>query len=197
MFEIRQRMAPDLRDLRQHLTPGELARELASMVMAPVKLPFSRHGASPASETVEEEGMAAHAVAAIKEHPLDQPIEVGQRYVLQVALYSGPKDNIHEAFRRKAFHVSWFAQSVKNLFRPAEGVKIDVLVYAEDMEIEPSKIQSLVFRKEQKSSRLTFIVKPTEQGRKTIRIQYYYHQRWLAELEIDIEAREVQRPVTV
>jgi len=126
------------------------------------------------AEIIAEEE-AAYAVARIKDHEIDAPFVIGEEYMLQTGILS----EVPKGF-----------EGVPVSFDDAEVLEVQVVVSAQDMEVSPSRFQTLHFLKGQDSDLVEFLLKPTSLGEKEICIEFYYRQHWLQMLKIKVEVIE-------
>lgn len=120
------------------------------------------------------------AVARIKEHEPNQPFYIGNLYVL----HAGVQTKKLEGFAEAAF----------SLPSTEPSIPLEIVVHAEDIEIQPNWIQSFVFSRYELSPLISFFLKPTTLGRKQIRVEFLYQRHWLTQIRFEIEVVEAQVP---
>jgi hypothetical protein len=124
----------------------------------------------------------AYAVARIRDVPDGGFLCVGKPYCLKVGV-------LEEVPPELAFNIASVA------LPSLPEVVIEITVYAEDMDIEPSWVQEFVFRQGTESELLQFRLTPRKCGHKTIQVEFYHERHWLAMIQFDVEVVTVQEPV--
>jgi hypothetical protein len=119
----------------------------------------------------------AYVVACIKDQQPDDPLHVDEEYVIQAGVQ----------------------KQVPQGFEVDEAIQFpfEIVVYAEDMEIEPDWIQPYVFRPSEVAPLREFVVKPTKPGHKQIRVEFLYQRHWLAEVEFEVKVKIAETEETV
>ncbi len=130
-----------------------------------------------------QETTEAFAITRIKDHESGQPFYVDRTYELQ----AGIRSEIPEGF---------FAKPVQ-LPSQREPIQLEIVVWAEDMEIEPAWMQSYIFSKTGETSLTKFQIKPTNSGHKQVRVEFLYQRHWLAKIEFEVEVVEAQEILPV
>jgi hypothetical protein len=130
------------------------------------------------ADTKDTLSAEAFAVAQIKDHRSDELFSIGERYTVQAGLQHTPP----EGFEIQALEVP-----------ESEGpLEFDIIVYAEDMTIEPDWKQTYVFNRAAESSLAEFYLTPKEPGEKVIRVEFLYLLHWLATLRFQVTVAEHQ-----
>jgi hypothetical protein len=143
-------------------------------------------GNLPTIEVVKKEttqtSAEAYAVARIRDQDEDEPFLLRKSYVLEAGLQT----QIPEGFKGAPVQLP----------PDEEEIEIDIVVYAEDMEIAPDLKQSYVFNRKQDSPLREFRLTPTEPGHKIIRVEFRYHGYWLTTIrfEVDVAKQESASP---
>jgi tetratricopeptide (TPR) repeat protein len=130
---------------------------------------------------LKQESYNAFAVARIKDHPVNRPFFLDKEYILQAGLLS----KIPEGF----------TGTVVSLPADQESIEIEVVVHAEDMDIQPAWMQSLTFTQGEESPLLEFRLRPHKDGHKLIRVEFLYQRHWLANIQLEIDVIEVKEAV--
>jgi hypothetical protein len=114
----------------------------------------------------------AYAVARIRGHEGGEVFYMGVVYVVEAGLLS----HLPEGFEGAPVHL------------PAGGgdIDFDIVVHAEDMEIEPGWEQVFTFKREREAPLLEFRLKPVAKGPKIIRVEFLYHGHWLATIRFEV-----------
>jgi hypothetical protein len=120
------------------------------------------------SELLTPETMIA--IAEIKDHAPDQPLQKGQSYCLKTGIKN---DGLDE--------------------NDPDSIQLDAVVWAEGMEISPKWIQPYFLDKNQKLSLIQFQLKPTSLGSKRIRVEFYYERHWLGEVKLEAQVVEAKQ----
>jgi hypothetical protein len=111
------------------------------------------------------------AIAEIKDHAPDQPLQTGQSYFLQTGIKNEGLDE-----------------------NDPDDIQLDAVVWAEGMEISPKWVQPYILNKNQKLSLIQFQLKPTSLGSKRIRVEFYYERHWLGEVKLEAQVVEGKQP---
>jgi tetratricopeptide (TPR) repeat protein len=123
----------------------------------------------------------AYAIARIKDHQLGQHFHLDKVYVLLAGVQSGIPEG--------------FEGVIVSLPSQEETIKFEIVVHAEDISIEPSWRQSLVFHRGRNGRLLEFRLIPREIGTKEIRVEYYYQRHWLAQITFEVKVVEASELV--
>lgn len=130
------------------------------------------------ADTKDTLSAEAFAVAQIKDHRSDDLFFIGEKYTVQAGLQHTPP----EGFEVQALEVP-----------EGEGpLEFDIIVYAEDMKIEPDWKQTYVFNRAAESPLAEFYLTPMEPGEKVIRVEFLYQLHWLATLRFQVTVAEHQ-----
>ena len=124
------------------------------------------------SELLTPETMIA--IAEIKDHAPEQPLQMGQSYCLQTGIKNEGLDE-----------------------EDPDLAELDVVVWAEGMEILPKWTQTYLLNKNQELSLIQFQLKPTSLGKKKIRVEFYYELHWLGEVKFEIQVVEAKQLVNI
>lgn len=123
------------------------------------------------SESLEQSPETMIAIAEIKDHAPDQPLQTGQSYFLQTGIKNEGLDE-----------------------NDPDSIQLDAVVWAEGMEISPKWVQPYILNKNQKLSLIQFQLKPTSLGSKRIRVEFYYECHWLGEVKLEAQVVEAKQP---
>jgi hypothetical protein len=136
------------------------------------------------SKSLEQSPETMIAIAEIKDYAPDQPLQMGQSYYLQ----AGIKGKVPENSEEKASSSDGEKQ----------GVQLQIVVWAEDMEIKPDWVQFYEFYEDRETSFIEFELEPNQLGQigqKNIRVQFYYQRHWLGEVKFETQVIEAKRLV--
>ncbi len=137
---------------------------------------------SPArhAEHVRTTSAEAYAVARIRDHEYGKEFYIDDTYVVEAGLQSHKPEGFE----------------VAPVQLPTDEVEIafDIVVHAEDMEIEPGWEQTFIFNRKIESPPLEFRLKPTAAGPKIIRVEFLYHQHWLATIRFEVNVSTKPQP---
>jgi GMP synthase (glutamine-hydrolysing) len=133
---------------------------------------FTQNDALTSAETVE-----AYAVARIKDSE-NEPFYVNGAFVLQVCIQDENPEGLE--ITSKSPHPK------------ADFIEFDVVVYAQDIKLEPSWTLPYVFRRTEEIQFVEFQLTPIEPGRKVISVEFLYQCHWLAVINLEIDVVEAQ-----
>ena len=115
----------------------------------------------------------AFAFANIKDHQPNKAFQINQTYILQVGIrgeYSSNNDKSVQIFN--------------------DPIQLQIIVWAEGIEIEPNWITTYWFSCTKENSVAEFQLKPTQTGHTKIRVEFLYQRNWLTKVELDTEVGE-------
>jgi hypothetical protein len=135
---------------------------------------FNQSMPTPTADSMVE----AYAVARIRNMPDDKLFRLNAMYHLEAGI-------LKEIPPQSEFETASF------ILLSLEEVIIDVVVYAEDMIIEPTWTQQFTFRRDEESDLLEFKLTPTKVGYREIRIEFFYQRHWLAQIKFEVAVVEV------
>lgn len=116
-------------------------------------------------------------VARLKDHPPDSPLRLNREYTLQAALRSVSTENFPGADRDE------------------ETFVLDIVIHAEDIEVQPTWIQSFTFKRGEDSPPVEFQLRPALPGHKTVSIEFLHQRRWLMSMKFEVEVVGANEPV--
>jgi hypothetical protein len=122
----------------------------------------------------------AIAFAIVKDHESEQAFLLNQGYQLQAGVENKSSD---------------FKGGSAQELNYQELIKLEIVVWAEGMEIESDWIKPYMFSCTQDTPPIEFKIKPFELGTQKIRVEFLYQRHWLAEIEFDVEV--IESPVSV
>ncbi|MGK7877024.1 MAG: ATP-binding protein [Xenococcaceae cyanobacterium] len=131
----------------------------------------------------ETDDTKAYAIARIKDHQSGQPFYLGRIYELQ----AGIRSQIPSGFKGEPVQLP----------DQQEAIQLEIVVWAEDMEIEPAWMQPYFFSRTEETALAEFQLKPTQSGHKQVRVEFLYQRHWLAKIEFEVEVVEAQELVPV
>ncbi|NCS24161.1 MAG: hypothetical protein GPI96_06440 [Microcystis aeruginosa BS13-02] len=126
------------------------------------------------AQTSQESPETMIAIAEIKDHAPEQPLQMGQSYCLQTGIKNEGLDE-----------------------EDPDLAELDVVVWAEGMEILPKWTQTYLLNKNQELSLIQFQLKPTSLGKKKIRVEFYYELHWLGEVKFETQVVEAKQLVNI
>jgi len=121
----------------------------------------------------------AYAIARIRDHKSGQMFYTAQIYQLQ----AGIRSDLTQGFKGIPIQ----------LLNQEEPVQLEIIVWAEDMEVEPDWMQPYFFSQTEKNPLVEFKLKPTQLGRKEIRVEFLYQRHWLAKIEFEVEVVDTRQ----
>ncbi len=133
------------------------------------------------NDTNDNDDPEAYAIAQIKDHQSGQPFYLGRTYELQ----AGIRTQILEGFKGEPVQ----------LLDKQEPIQLEIVVWAEDMEIEPAWMQPYLFSRTEETAKAEFQIKPTQSGRRQVRVEFFYQLHWLAKIQFEIEVVEAEEIV--
>ncbi len=154
------------------LTPGDEKPDIGELKQHAVK-----------NDTNDNDDTEAYALARIKDHQSGQPFYLGRTYELQ----AGIRSQIPKGFKGEPVQLP----------DQQEPIQLEIVVWAENMEIEPAWIQPYLFSRTEETALAEFQLNPTQSGRKQVRVEFLYQRHWLAKIEFEVEVVEAQELVPV
>jgi len=76
--------------------------------------------------------------------------------------------------------------------RKVSRTEFDVVVFAQDIKVQPNWVLPYVFRRNEEIQFVEFELTPTAPGRKVISVEFLYQCHWLAALKLEIDVAEAQ-----
>jgi tetratricopeptide (TPR) repeat protein len=122
--------------------------------------------------------LRTYAIAQFQGHEDGQPFYVGHTYFLR----TGVLREIPRGFKGEPISLPQ-SQSV---------IELDMVVWAQDMKVEPHWNQTLKFYRGRDSGLLEFRLTPEASGRKSVRVEFYYQRHWLQQLKFEVEVVETK-----
>lgn len=138
-------------------------------------------GFQPPPEPIQQYPETMIAIAEIKDYAPDQPLQMGQSYCLQAGIESKVPENSEE--------------KASSSDGEKQGVQLQIVVWAEDMEIKPDWVQFYELYEDRETSFIEFELEPNQLGQKNIRVQFYYQRHWLGEVKFETQVIEAKRLV--
>lgn len=123
-----------------------------------------------------------YAIARIKDHQSGQPFYLGQIYELQ----AGIRSSIPAGFKGVPVELP----------HQEKPIQLEIVVSAEDIEIEPNWLQPYIINRSEESPFVEFKLKPKTSGYKQICVEFLYQRHWLAKIQFEVEVVEVKELVT-
>lgn len=129
-------------------------------------IPISEH-----NPELKKGQFETYAVAQVQGHGRT-PFQLQKAYLLKAGVMGG----VPEEF------------ATKRIKLPNQDiVQIDITIQAENMDVEPSLLQTFNYYRDNPSDLLKFHLTPRETGHKQIRVEFYYQQHWLAQIKFEVE----------
>lgn len=116
------------------------------------------------------------AVASIEGHGTEKPLRINQVYTLQ----AGIQGYLANAFEGNRIHIR----------DQQDFCKLDIVAWAEDMEIQPNWVQPYIFKQFEENDFVNFYLRPLSLGQKRIRVEYLYRRHWLGKVEFKVNVSE-------
>jgi DNA-binding NtrC family response regulator len=111
--------------------------------------------------------------AWFEDHESDKPLEIGREYTLIVSVRSARS----EPFQKRA--------SIPIFLIPTDHLEeLEIVLFAEDMEILPSRYQVLDLPPKRVECSISFQVIPQQSGQKDVNLDLYQEDNWLANLRL-------------
>ena len=120
---------------------------------------------------LDDEDIEAYVTARIKGLMEGQPLMVDTTYHVQVG--------IQKQMNYPALGTNSVTSSLE------EPIPFDVVLYAQDMEIEHEWQQRCLFNPNNEPSSIEFKIVPQQPGTKQIRIEIFYRNHWLTRIKYD------------
>lgn len=136
-----------------------------------------------ASSPMSDKSIEQFAVAKIKDHEPGQPFIVGKTHTLITGIVGE--------------ELAGFELRKISLPRSDHELRVDIMVYAEDMDVKPHWLQSYIIDTKTQSPLMEFILQPKNSGHKVLRVDYLFQQNWLTKIEFDVDVVEQQESTYV
>jgi energy-coupling factor transporter ATP-binding protein EcfA2 len=120
------------------------------------------------------------AIVHVRDHEPDCPFYIGEEFVLE----TGAQRDLSES-----------CEGVETSGLE-EDFHFKIVVYAEGMEISPTRMRPYVFRQSEYSPLIEFRLRPLQLGCKRIRVEFLYQQHWLTKIEFDLHVVQATEPIS-
>ncbi len=130
----------------------------------------------------------AYAVAQIDGLSNENEVMIGQQLILEAGILSTPPIEMPGRTRMVESNPIQIPQ-IPTI------QQFEITVYAEDMNIRPSWIQSVIFKHNDEPELAQFVLIPQQIGAKKIRIDYYQNRHWLTQIIFEVTVVKVQENI--
>lgn len=153
------------------------AQELANAFFGDDTAPISVDQITPVDpqklSSLAKQDAETYAVARLGDITKDEIVQFGSTFLL----FAGVVINVPEGYR---------AASIR-LDKPIEPLKLNISVYAEDIDVAPRWSNEFLYTGKDDQELLEFRLIPRAVGAKVIRVEYYYQRHWLAQIVFTVE----------